>query len=175
MTEESADERRVDVDIEEGEFDDLPSTGIPVVHHLNFGMTGSFPLRLADVFFCEDGIYIVEYGNITPIFGLASKRHRREADVMQTIYEYHGVDEVLLQADFVAWINYENVDQIRVYEGGRFGRAKIGIDTTDAKSYTYRIHDEFTPEELQTVIENLASKNEFETNYSSGYGIEIGK
>lgn len=174
MTDTDDGNHSFDADIEQGEFEDLPSTDITVTYHLNFGMAGSFPLRLADIFFCERGLYVTEYGNITPLFGLATQRHKREANVMQSIYEYHGIDEVILQADLVVWINYENVERIRIYSGGRFGRLKIRLDTVDDESYVYRIHDEVSLQEVQTTIEGVASRNGFAADSVSGYGLEFG-
>ncbi|MEF8830682.1 MAG: hypothetical protein V5A23_04005, partial [Halobacteriales archaeon] len=40
--------------------------------HVHFGATGTVPLRLAELFFTDEGLWIVEYGTFTPLFGLAS-------------------------------------------------------------------------------------------------------
>jgi hypothetical protein len=175
MTKTDRDEFAVDNDINEEEFEDLPETDINVIYHINFGMAGSFPLRLADIFFCEEGLYITEYGNITPLFGLVTQRHRREAEVMQTIYEYHGIDEILLQADYVVWINYENVDQIHVHGGGRLGRAKFTASTNDGESYSYRIHGEVSRQELLANIKKIADQVGLTVDSDSGYGLVLGE
>ena len=167
------DDRPVDINIDGDEFEDLPTTGIDVTYHVNFSMAGSFPLRLADVFFCEEGLYITEYGNITPLFGLATQRHKREAKVMQTIYEYHGIDEILLQADLVIWINYANVDRIQMHEGGRLGRPKISMSTTDGESYAYRIHGEISLQELSTTVGEIADSAGFSVDSGSGLGVGL--
>jgi hypothetical protein len=174
MNDLDEDERAFDVEVDEAEFEDLPSTNIEVIHHLNFGMAGSFPLRLADIFLCKDGLYITEYGNITPLFGLVTRRHKREANVMQTIYEYHGIDEILLQSDLVMWINYANLEQVRIHDGGRFGRPKITVSTEDKASYAYRIHGEVSLRELQTSMKEITDQNEFDVNFVAGYGLRSG-
>ena len=174
MSDPDEDEHAIDVEVDEAEFEDLPSTDIEVLYYLNFGMAGSFPLRLADIFFCKDGLYITEYGNITPLFGLATRRHKREANVMQTIYEYHGIDEVLLQSDLIMWINYENLERVSIHEGGRFGRPKIAVFTDDEASYAYRIHGEAALQELRANIKETADQNGFSIDSVSGYGLKLG-
>lgn len=139
------------VDTDETEFDDLPSTDIEVSIHVHFGMTGSFPLRLADLFFADDGLHIAEYAYITPLFGLGTRKHRRESRGMQAIYDHHGLDEVLLQADSVTWLAYDTVERVVIHDGGRLGRPKLTV-YTDEHSYAYRLHNEQTAEELAADI-----------------------
>jgi hypothetical protein len=173
MSENNEDEFAVDID--EEELESLPATDIDVTYHINFGMAGSFPLYLADMFFCEDGLYITEYGNITPLFGLATQRHSREANVMQTIYDYHGIDEIILQSDFIVWINYENIDQIQIHDGGRLGRPKVTVLTDDGEQYGYRIHGETPAQEMYSSINEISNISEFTVDSISGYGLTLGK
>ena len=156
-------------EIDEAAFEDLPSTDIEVDIHVHFGMTGSFPLRLAEVFFASDGLHIVEYGYITPLFGLGLKRHRREADSMQTVYDYHGIDEVVLQGDSVIWLDYGVVERVALHDGGRLGRPKLTVETDD-RSYAYRLHDEDDIEALAAEIEACADRHGFAVETVSGLG-----
>ncbi|MFC6988989.1 hypothetical protein ACFQJD_10165 [Haloplanus sp. GCM10025708] len=39
-----------ETDVDPAQFEDLPNTDIEVDLHVHFGMAGSFPLRLADLF-----------------------------------------------------------------------------------------------------------------------------
>ena len=150
-------------------FDDLPSTDIEVLAHVHFGMAGSFPLRLAEVFFASDGLHVVEYGYITPLFGLGMKKHRREAEAMAAVYAYHGIDEVLLQGDSVTWLDYGTVERVVLHDGGRFGRAKLTI-YADEHSYAYRLHGEREPAALAADIEACADRFGFAVELTAGVG-----
>ena len=156
-------------ELDETAFEDLPSTDIEVFVHVHFGMTGSFPLRLAEVFFASDGLHIVEYSYLTPLFGLGTRKHHREAGAMQTIYDVHGIDEVLLQGDSVTWLDYGAVERVVLHDGGRIGRPKLTIET-DEQSYAYRLHGDESPEEISTEIERCADRNGFAVETVSGVG-----
>lgn len=152
-------------------FEDLPSTDVTVDTHVHFGMTGSFPLRLAELFFADDGIYIAEYGYIMPLFGLGTHKHHREAAAMQRVYEAHGLGEVLLQADRVIWHSYENVHRVVLYDGGRFGRTKVAIHPWEGGSHAYRLHDEVLFAELTPEIEHCGDRYGFAVETNAGIGI----
>jgi len=163
-----AEELEVDVD----EFEDLPSTDIETELHVHFGMAGSFPLRITDLFFANDGLHIAEYSYITPMFGLGTKKHRREASAMQEVYDVHGLDEVLLQADTVHWLNYEAIDRVVLYRGGYFGRPKITIYPADeaARSHAFRLHEEDDPDALAAALREVAEGRPFEVVIDTGSG-----
>lgn len=150
-------------------FEDLPNTDVEVFFHVHFGMAGSFPLRLAEVFFADDGLYIVEYSYITPVFGLGAMKHRREAKAMQSIYDVHGLDEVMLQGDSVTWLDYDAIDRVLVHDGGRLGRPKLTV-YTDGRSYAYRLHDEDDSGMLIADIETCADRYGFTLETASGVG-----
>jgi hypothetical protein len=161
---------KVDLD----EFEDLPSTDIEPELHVHFGMAGSFPLRIADLFFASDGLHIAEYSYITPMFGLGTKKHRREASAMQEVYDVHGIDEVLLQADTVHWLNYDAIDRVVLYRGGYFGRPKITIYPTDetARSHAFRLHEEDDPDALAVTLQEVAEDRPFDVVVESGSGFD---
>jgi hypothetical protein len=156
-------------ELDEMDFEDLPSTDIEVSIHVHFGMTGSFPLRLADLFFADDGLHIAEYAYITPLFGLGTRKHRRESRGMQAIYDHHGLDEVLLQADSVTWLAYDTIERVVIHGGGRLGRPKLTV-STDESSYAYRLHDEERPNELAADIEACTDQHDFAVETVSGVG-----
>ena len=135
---------------EDGEFEELPSSDIAVDTRVGFGMTGSFPMRLADLFFTESGLYVAEYEYLTPIFGLGARKHRREAGAMERIYEVHGVDEVLLQADTVVWHDYDDIERVTLHDGGRLGRPRLGVYPATGSSHAYRLHDR-EPSDVETL------------------------
>jgi hypothetical protein len=162
-------------DIDDTAVDDLPNTAVEVHTHVHFGMTGSFPLRLAELFFADDGLYIVEYGYITPLFGLSIRKHRREAKAMEAVFEHHGLDEVLVQGDSVTWLNYATVDQVILYDGGRLGRPKIAVYPESGPSHAYRLHDceDFT--ELALDTEEVCTRYEITVDRRTGVGFSPGE
>lgn len=160
-------------EIDPAAFEDLPNTDVTVDTHVHFGMTGSFPLRLAELFFADDGLYIAEYGYIMPLFGLGTRKHHREADSMQRIYEVHGLGEVLLQADQVTWHSYENLDRVALYDGGRFGRAKITVHPEAGSSHAYRLHDDILFAEFTPDIEQCGERYGFSVEANTGIGVHF--
>jgi hypothetical protein len=156
--------------VDEAAFEDLPNTDIEVHAHVHFGMAGSFPLRLAELFFADDGLHVVEYAYITPMFGLGARKHRREAGAMAAVYDHHGLDEVLLQGDAVTWLAYDAVERVVVHDGGRLGRPKITVHAADGPSPAYRLHDEAVPAEIAAEIEGCAERYDFGVELVSGVG-----
>lgn len=153
-------------------FDDLPNTDIEVETHVHFGMTGSFPLRIAELFFASDGLHIVEYAYITPLFGLGTRKHKREAKTMQAIYDVHGLDEVLLHGDSVIWLNYASLDRVTVHDGGQLGRPKITVET-DGPTYAYRLHVDLDAESLAARVADSADRHGFSVDLVSGMGVAL--
>lgn len=154
------------------EFEDLPNTDTDVEAHVHFGMTGSFPLRLAELFFAEDGLHIVEYSYITPMFGLGTRKHLREAASMQRVYDYHGLDEVLVQGDSVTWLNYDAVDRVVLHDGGWLGRPKVDV-RADGRSYAYRLHDDADPDAMAADLRGPAERHGFDLDRRAGVGYDF--
>jgi hypothetical protein len=161
-------------EVDPDQFEDLPSTDIGTELHVHFGMAGSFPLRLADLFFATDGLHIAEYSYITPMFGLGTKKHRREASAMQDVFDVHGIDEVLLQADSVYWLNYDAVDRVVVHRGGFFGRPKITVYPADetARSHAFRLHENDDADALVAELREVAADRPFDVVLEEGSGFD---
>ena len=154
------------------EFEDLPNTDIDVEAHVHFGMTGSFPLRLAELFFADDGLHLVEYSYITPMFGLGTRKHAREAESMQRVYDYHGLDEVLVQGDSVTWLNYDTVEWVVVHDGGWIGRPKVDVRADD-RSYAYRLHADADADEIVANLRGPADRHGFALDQRAGVGYDL--
>ena len=151
-------------------------SGIEVDVHAHFGMTGSFPLRIAELFFASDGLHIAEYGLITPIFGLGTKKHRREAGAMAEIFDQFGIDEVLARADAVTWLSYDLLEQVVISDGGWLGNPRVGVYAEDGETYAYRVHDEsFVPESFEIELSALGDERGFDVVFESGLGYRPGE
>ncbi|MFC7044153.1 hypothetical protein ACFQH6_00895 [Halobacteriaceae archaeon GCM10025711] len=159
-------------DVDEAAFEDLPNTDVAVEAHVHFGMTGSFPLRIAELFFADDGLYIAEYAYITPMFGLGARKHRREASAMQAVYDVHGLDEVLLQADTVVWHSYENLDRVVLHDGGWLGRPKIAVYPAYGASHAYRLHDDADPDDIAAEVRPVVDDHGVTFERHAGVGFD---
>lgn len=148
----------------------VPESGIEVEAHVHYGMTGSFPLRLGDLFFADDGLYVAEYGYVTPFIGLTVRKHKRESAAMASLYERFGIDAVLVEADVVVWHAYENVDRIAIYDGGWLGRPKVAVHPERGPTHAYRFHDRPAFEEGVADLEDVARRHGFRVERESGLG-----
>lgn len=153
--------------------EDAPGTAVEVELHVHFGMTGSFPLRMGDLFFADDGLYVAEYSYVTPFIGLASKKHRRDAGAMRAVYERYGLDAVLFEADAVYWHSYGNLERVVVHEGGWLGRPKITVYPGTSASHAYRLHDVPAFEEAIADLEACADRHGFEVERRAGLGFSL--
>lgn len=151
-------------------FEELPDSEIDVLVRVGFGMTGSFPMRLADLFFTRTGVYVAEYEYLTPLFGLGARKHRREAAAMERIYEVHGIDEVLLQADTVVWHAYENIERVTLHDGGRLGRPRLAVYPATGSSHAYRLHDRETVTTLAADLDAVLAEHDVDFEHASGLG-----
>lgn len=148
----------------------VPETDIEIEAHFHFGMTGSFPLRLGDLFFSDRGLYVVEYGYITPFIGLTARKHRREAAGMQQLVDQHGIDAALLVADSVVWHSYDNLERITIHDGGWFGRPKLAVYPESGPSHAYRFHDRVAFEDGRVDLEPVARRHGLEVDERRGLG-----
>ena len=148
-----------------------PTTDVEVEARIHFGMTGSYPLLLADLFFADDGLYISEYTFISPFFGTITSKDEREAKAMEAVWEKWGMDAVLVQGDYIIWHNYDNLEKVLINTPGRFSRPKITIYPTNGSSHAYRVHDRPQWEEADAKLDDIADRHGFTLERESGLGI----
>lgn len=127
-----------------------PSVGV----YVHFGMTGTVPLRLADLYFTTDNLLVAEYGTITPVVGLLTGTPRREAARLARTYRERGLEGVRESADRTIVVPYDEIDRIVCYDGRSVAREKIAVHVTDGPPYGYRIH---APIDLGAFADGLAS------------------
>lgn len=127
----------------------------PVVGvHIHFGMTGTLPLRLADLYFTADHLLVAEYGTITPVVGLLTRAPRAEADRLARTYRAGGLEAVRDVADRTTVIPYDEINRIVCYDGRSIAREKVAIYVSSGPPYGYRIH---APIDLEALVDGLAS------------------
>lgn len=168
-----SEEQMNDSDRDIGNLDpeDVPSADIGVEARVHFAMTGSFPMRIAELFFTDGGMYIAEYSYITPLFGLGTRKHRRDADAMDAIYRKYGIDGALMHADRLLWLNYGLIDRVVLHDGGLIGNPKVTVYAADDQSYAYRLIGETDFEAVRTDVLACADRHEFDAEISHGVGL----
>lgn len=120
---------------------------------VHFTMTGTTPLRLADLFFTDDGLTIVEYGRITPLVGLAIGSPEQRAAEMARTYAEGGLSAVADAGERTIDLAYDEVDRVVLHDGGRLARERIAIRVREGPPYAYRIH---APIDLEPLESGLA-------------------
>lgn len=171
MSTDAVDDVDAPAPVDDEADDDVGDSGIDVEVHGHFGMTGSFPLRICELFFASDGVHLAEYGMITPLFGLGVGKHEREAAAMNELLDQYGIDEVMARADAVTWLSYDSLDRVVVSDGGRLGNARIGVYPETGDSHAYRIHDdEFDAEAFVDELTELGEERGFDVVSETGLG-----
>lgn len=132
------------------EASDRPTVGV----HVHFAMTGTVPLRLADLFFTDEGLLVVEYGVFTPLFGLATGGPRRAAARMARAYAEAGVAAVRERGDHTVALAYDDVEGVVLHDGGRLARERVAVEVADGPPYAYRVH---APVDLGALAEGLSA------------------
>lgn len=141
-------------DAEPSTSGDAPEGPTTVGVHVHFAMTGAVPLRLAELFFTDVGLCVVEYGTFTPLYGLATGAPRREAAGMARAYVTEGLDAVRERGDRTVHLSYDEVDRVVVHDGGRLGRERIAVHATEGPPHAYRIH---APVDVDALVDGLAA------------------
>jgi hypothetical protein len=134
----------------DGDGPDEPTVGV----HVHFAMTGTVPLRLADLFFTDEALLVVEYGLFTPLFGLATGGPRRAAARMARAYAEDGVAAVRERGDRTVALAYDDVERVVLHDGGRLARERVAVQVADGPSYAYRVH---APVDLEALADGLSA------------------
>ena len=137
-------------DREEGRATSEPTVGV----HVHFGMTGTVPLRLADLFFTTEHLLVAEYGTITPVVGLLTGAPGREAAGLARTYRDRGLEGVRESVDRTTVVPYEEIERIVCHDGRWVAREKVAVHVADGPPYGYRIH---APVDLEAFADGLAS------------------
>jgi hypothetical protein len=138
--------------------------------HVHLAMTGTFPLRIADLLFTDSRLLIPEYEFLTPMFGLAFGRLGRAGEIARNRYREDGTAGLVAAAERTHRIRYEGIDRIRVYDDSGLGRPKVAVDVTDGPPYAYRVHAPLEVDRLTEALRALGERRGFGVTSSPTLG-----
>ncbi len=128
--------------------------------HVHLVMTGTFPLRVADLLFTTTELLIPEYEYITPLFGILRSSVDNASKQAKKRYRDGGVVALLELAEETHRFSYEAVKCIRVYQSG-IARPKVAVVVDDAPTYAYRIHAPVDLDSLTDALQSLGRRRNF--------------
>lgn len=123
--------------------------------HVHLAMTGSFPLRVADLLFTDRAVVVPEYEYLTPL-SLAGGGADSAGEAARERYAEDGPAGLVGMAERTHRIPYDDVGTVRLFDG-RFVRPKVAVEVADGPPYAYRIH---APVEVDPLAEALRSLGE---------------
>lgn len=142
----------------------------PTVHvHVHLAMTGSFPLRVADLLFTDDAVVIPEYGYLTPLFGIARGGAGKASDRARQRYHEGGVPALLEMAEQTHTVPYDSLERVRIYDS-RLGRPKVAVDPAGEPPYAYRVHAEVDVDAMTDALRSLGRRRGFDVDRATGLG-----
>jgi len=139
-------------------------TGTDVHVHVHLVMAGTFPLRVADLLFADDRLMVPEYEFLTPLFGLARGQTADAGQVARERYANEGITGLVEAAERTHRVTYEDLDAVRLYEGGGLGRPKLAVDVSEGPPYAYRIHAPVDIDELTEALTSLGTRRGFDVD-----------
>jgi len=143
--------------------------GPPVRVHVHFAVSGTFPLRVADLCFTDAGVSVLEYALVTPLHGLLRRSPSAHAAAFADVYRADGLAGAREFADVEHRVPYADVETVRLYDGGAFGREKIVVDA-DGRSFAYRVHAPVDLDALARALSALGRRRGFAVERRSGLG-----
>lgn len=137
-------------------------------------MAGTFPLRVADLFFTDEELVIAEYAYLTPLFGLAGGNATQASASAAARFREGGVPAVCDAAERVHRQSYRELDRVRIYDGGSAGRPKVAVDVSAGPPYAYRIHAPVDLDALTEPLVALGDDRSFDVSRRNGLGFSPG-
>lgn len=137
--------------------------------HVHLAVTGSFPLRVADVLFTDAAVVVPEYEYLTPLFGLARSGIDEASASARERYRADGLAGLVEMAERVHRIPYDEVTAVRLYHS-RVSRPKLAVHVTSGPPYAYRVHADIDEASLVAALESLGRRRGFEVERRAGVG-----
>lgn len=145
-------------------------TDQPGTVHVHLAMTGTFPLRVADLVFTDDALVIPEYEYLTPLLGIARGKASEVGKRARERYREEGIAGLVDAAERTHRVPYEDVECVRIYDNSGVGRPKIAVDVSSGPPYAYRIHAPVEVDKLSEALRSLGQHREFDIETSSALG-----
>ena len=139
--------------------------------HLHCTMWGTVPLRLADVLFRSERLQIVVYDYLTPL-DLALQSPSRRSRAFVDRIENEGVAAALTAAEDVTELPYEELETLRVYDGGRVGREAVSIQSNHGDRIV-RVHGAVDLDRFADAVRTVLSGYAVTVERRDGIAVEF--
>lgn len=146
------------------------STAVHV--HLNFTMRGTVPLRLVDLLFRSAHLLVVEYDYLTPLdltMGSPSRRAAAFVDHINT----DGLSAALETAETVTKLAYDELETVRVYDGGWIGRETVAIQPSTGTTQVVRVHGSVDIDQFVDAVRSVLSSYAVDVERRDGLAFEF--
>lgn len=137
--------------------------------HVHMAMTGSFPLRVADLLFADRAVVVPEYEYLTPL-SLVGGGAGSAGETARERYREDGVDGLVAMAERTHTLPYDEVDTVRVFDG-RFARPKVAVEVASGPPYAYRIHAPVEVGPLAEALRSLGGRRGFDVEHHATSGL----
>lgn len=145
------------------------SDPIDVSVHVHFVMTGTFPLRVADVLFTGEAVLIPEYEYLTPLLGIGRGGAATAAERARERYRADGPAGLGELAERTHRIPYSELERSCLYDS-RLTNPKLALEVREGVPYAYRIHAPVDLAALGDALRSLGSRKGFDVTRRSGLG-----
>jgi hypothetical protein len=134
-------------------------------------VTGSFPLRVADILFTNEAVVVPEYDHLTPVFGLLAGGTERASERARKRYREDGLAGLVEAAERVHRVPYDDVSVVRL-SVSRIARPKLAVEPVDAVPYAYRVHAPIEVDPLFDALQSLGDRRGFDVERRSAIGYD---
>ena len=135
-------------------------------------MRGIVPLRLVDLLFCPQQLLVVEYGYLTPL-DLTIGAPSRRADAFIESINSEGLAAALDAAECVTELAYDDVETLRVYDGGWIGREAVAIEASTGRTQVVRVHGPFDIDRFVDAVRSVLSSYAVSVERRDGVALEF--
>jgi len=135
-------------------------------------MRGTVPLRLVDLLFQSAHLLVVEYDYFTPLdltMGAPSRRAAAFADHINT----EGLAAALDSAETVTKLAYDELETVRVYDGGWIGRETVAIEPLTGTTQIVRVHGSVDLDQFIDAVRSVLSSYAVDVERRNGLAFEF--
>lgn len=135
-------------------------------------MRGTVPLRLVDLLFRSAHLLVVEYDYLTPLdltVGAPSRRAAAFADQINT----EGLAAALDSAEAVTKLAYDELETVRVYDGGWIGRETVAVEPLTGTTQIVRVHGSVDLDQFIDAVRSVLSSYAVDVERRNGLAFEF--